>query len=143
MPIWRISLVGFLFGRSWDRSRRMLLAGIIASIILGVVGTVVPLGVLVFVRSDIAGWVAILVLLGTAGGIAYTNAGYVVVVVIQLLLLIGLFTSGGVATFPGANTGEYLQLLLWFSAVFALVSGSIGYTIGWMLRNVRWTDRTG
>ncbi|RRJ28875.1 hypothetical protein [Halocatena pleomorpha] len=137
MPIRRISLRGFLFGRSWDRSRRILLTGIVVSIVLGVIGTVVPLGVLVFVRSDIAGWVAILVLLGTAGGLAYTNAGYVVVVVIQLLLLVGLFTSGGVATFPGTDTVEYLQLLIWFSVVFALVSGSIGYMIGWLLRTVR------
>lgn len=137
MPIRKISLVGFLFGRSWDCSRRILLVGFIVSIILGAVGTVVPLGVFVFVRSDIAGGVAVLVLLGTAGVIAYTNAGYVVVVMIQLLLLVGLFTSGGIATFPGADTIEYLRLLLWFSVVFALVSGSIGYTIGWALRTVR------
>lgn len=137
MPIQRISFARFLFGRSWERSRRILLAGVVVSIILGVVGTVVPVGILVFVRSDIAGVVAILVLLGTAGVIAYSNAGYVVVVVIQLLLLVGLFTSGGVATFPGADTTEYIRLLLWFSVVFALISGSIGYTIGWALRNVR------
>lgn len=137
MPIQRIFLTGFLFGRSWDRSRRILLAGIVVSIILGVVGTVVPLGVLVFIRSDIAGVLAILILLGTAGTIAYANAGYVVVVIIQLLLLVGLFTSGGIATFPGAGTVEYLRLLLWFSVEFAIISGSIGYTIGWTLRNVQ------
>ncbi len=137
MPIRRIFLTGFLFGRSWDRSRRILLAGIVVSIVLGAVGTVVPLGVLVFVRSDVAGVLAVLVLLGTAGTIAYANAGYVVVVIIQLLLLVGLFTSGGLATFPGAGTVEYLRLLLWFSAGVAIISGSIGYTIGWTLRNVQ------
>lgn len=137
MPIRRTSLAGFLFGRSWNRSRHILVAGFVVSIVLGAVGTVVPLGVLVFVRSDIAGALAVFFLLGTAGVIAYTNAGYVVVVVIQLLLLVGLFTSGGVATFPGASTAEYLRLLLWFSVVIAVISGSIGYAIGWALRNVQ------
>lgn len=137
MPTGSTSLAALLFGRSWDRAQRMLLGAVVVSIGLGVVGTVIPLGAIVVVRSDTAGVFVVFVLLCTAVVTAYYNVGYVIVVVIQALLLVGLFTSGGIATFPGANTATYLRLMLWFSVEIALISGAVGYAVATVLQTVR------
>lgn len=137
MSIGWISLRRLLFGGSWDLSLRLLLVAVVVSVGLTAVGTVVPLGTLVVFQSTIAGVLAGVVLLCTAILTAYTNTGYVIVVVIQFLLLVGLFTSGGVMTFPGASTTAYLKLMFWFALELALISGAIGYSVATTLQRVR------
>lgn len=120
----------FLFGESWVVSLRIIIAGVLVSIAIGLLGRLVPLGAIVVYQSEIAGVLVSAIFLGGAGVIAYFNSGYVVVVLIQILLLLGLFTSGGVATFPGSSTLERLRLKLQFAVVLGLLLSTVGYAVG-------------
>ena len=126
----------FLFGRSRTVSLRIIVAGVLVSIGVGIIGQMVPLGAIVIYRSDIAGILAGAVFLGGAAVIAYFNSGYIVVIVSQAVLLFGLFTSGGVAGYVGASMIENLRLMIRFAISIAIVLSTIGYIIGASFRTI-------
>ncbi|MFC6960916.1 hypothetical protein [Halocatena marina] len=127
----------FLFGRSWVVSLRIIAVGVFLSISIGLIGRLIPLGAIVVYRSEIAGVLASMAFLSGAGAIAYFNSGYVVILLIQVLLLLGLFTSGGVAVFPGSSMVEQFQLKIQFAIVIGLLLSTIGYAVGGAVRSIR------
>lgn len=136
MPTGMTSTFEFLFGKSWGVSLRIIIAGMLVSVAIGLIGRLVPLGAIVVYQSEIAGVLVSAVFLGGAGVIAYFNSGYVVVVLIQILLLLGLFTSGGVGTFPESSTLERLRLKLQFAVILGLLLSTIGYAVGSAIRSI-------
>lgn len=126
----------FLFGRSLVVSLQISIAGVFLSIAVGLVGRMVPLGAIIVYRSDIAAIIASTLFLGGAATIAYFNSGYVVVLAIQVILLLGLFTSGGVAVYPESSQIVWLRLMLRFAIIIAIALGTIGYAVGTSLRSI-------
>lgn len=126
----------FLFGRSWIVSLQISLAGVFLTIAVSLVGRMVPLGAIVVYRSDLAAVIASTLFLGGAAMIAYLNSGYIVVLVIQVILLLGLFTSGGVAVYPASSQIEWLRLMLRFAIIIAIALSTIGYAVGTTLRSI-------
>lgn len=137
MPTRMTSTFEFLFGRSWVVSLRIIVVGVFLSISIGLIGRLIPLGAIVVYRSEIAGVLASVAFLSGAGAIAYFNSGYVVILLIQVLLLFGLFTSGGVAVFPGSSMVEQFQLKIQFAIVIGLLLSTIGYAVGGAVRSIR------
>lgn len=126
----------FLFGRSRIISLQIGIAGVFLSIAVSLIGRMVPLGTIVVYRSDIATIIASTLFLGGAATIAYFNSGYVVVLVIQILLLFGLFTSGGIAVYTRASLLEEIRLMVRFAIVIAIVFSTIGYAAGTTVRSI-------
>lgn len=126
----------FLFGRSRVVSLRIIVAGFLVAICVGLVGRTIPLGAIIVYRSDIAGILASIMFLSGAAVIAYINSGYVIVVLIHAVVLFCLFTSGGVAGYAGASVIESIRLMVRFAIVIATILGTIGYLIGTTFHNI-------
>ena len=126
----------FLFGRSRIISLRIIVAGLLVAIGVGLAGQIIPLGAIIVYRSDIAGVLASLMFLIGAAVIAYFNSGYVIVVLIYAVVLFCLFTSGGVASYAGASLIESIRLMIRFSIIIAMILSTIGYLIGIAVRGI-------
>jgi hypothetical protein len=126
----------FLFGRSRIISLQIGIMGVFLSIAVSLIGRMVPLGAIVVYRSDIATIIASTLFLGGAATIAYFNSGYIVVLVIQILLLFGLFTSGGIAVYTRVSLLEEIQLMVRFAIIIAIMFSTIGYAAGTTVRNI-------
>lgn len=124
----------FLFGKSRKVSLWIIIAGLLVAISIGLVGQMIPLGSIVVYQSDIAGVLASIIFLSGAAVIAYLNSGYVVVVLIHTIVLFCLFTSGGVASYPGASVIQGIRLKIRFAIVIATIFSTIGYLIGFSIR---------
>lgn len=101
------------------------------------VGRLFPLGEFVIYRSPIAAGTVGLLFLTGAGVIAYRNSGYLIALLVLLIVLLSLFTSGGVAVYPEYGLIDRLRMVIMFAVVIAVPLSAVGFIIGAVLRRSR------